>query len=197
MRSACRDRLRVPLHEPTTGTTTRGRARLVDVTEPASTDAVSTDLGRLAGTWHGTNGFRMMPTDEFHDAPATATLTTAAGGQAVVVTYTWVHPDDGPQEGVLLLGSPDEHQAVTAAWVDSWHQHPAVLMLAGVATDGRLEVTADYGGGWLWTIAVEGDVALRLTMLNVVPPEQATDEVAAGPYPVMVAELHRTPESER
>jgi hypothetical protein len=28
-------------------------------------------------------------------------------------------------------------------------------------------------------------------MHNVVPAEHATDEIAAGPYPVMVAELHR------
>ena len=28
-------------------------------------------------------------------------------------------------------------------------------------------------------------------MHNVVPAEHATEEIAAGPYPVMVAELHR------
>lgn len=163
----------------------------------ASVEAAHGWLDQLAGAWQGTNGFRMMPADAFHDAPAAATVTTAARGQAVVVTYTWVHPDDGPQEGVLLVGSPDEQLAVSAAWVDSWHQHPSVLLLSGTSADGRLDVTADYGGGWLWTISVEGDAPLRVTMLNVVPPEHANDEVAAGPYPVMVAELHRTPQPER
>jgi hypothetical protein len=32
---------------------------------------------------------------------------------------------------------------------------------------------------------------LALTMYNVVPAEHATDDAAAGPYPVMVAEMRR------
>ena len=58
---------------------------------------------------------------------------------------------------MLLAGSPDaESHAVTAAWGDSWHQHPAILSLAGTLDGGRLDLAADYGGGWRWTIAVEG-----------------------------------------
>lgn len=155
-------------------------------------DDVTDGLGRLAGTWRGTNGFRMMPTDEFVDGPGTATVTTAAGGNVVVVTYTWVHPEDGPQDGVLMVGSPAEQdQSVDAAWGDSWHQHPSILTLSGKSERGRLEVTAGYGGGWAWTIAVEGGDSLRLAMFNVVPAEHATADIAAGPYPVMRAELHR------
>ncbi len=105
----------------------------------------------------GTNGFRLMPTDDFHDAPATAVVTSAAGGNVVVVTYTWSHPEDGPQDGVLLVGSPDDEQVVSAAWGDSWHQKPSILTLAGTLAGDRLEVTADYGGGWQWTISLEGD----------------------------------------
>jgi hypothetical protein len=160
--------------------------------EDSSTDTTDAGLGRLAGTWRGTNGFRMMPTDEFDEGLVSATVTTAAGGNVVVVTYTWIHPEDGPQDGVLLVGSPAEQdQTVNAAWGDSWHQRPSILTLAGTSTGGRIEVTADYGGGWAWTIAVEGEDPLRLTMFNVVPAEHATADVAAGPYPVMRAELHR------
>ncbi len=88
-------------------------------------------LGPLAGTWEGTNGFRLMPADELHRAPATATVTPAAGGHDVVVTYTWVHPQDGPQDGIMLVGSPDEQGKVTAAWGDSWHQQPSIRTLVG------------------------------------------------------------------
>ena len=153
-----------------------------------------TILGRLAGTWRGTNGFRMMPTDDMPEAPATAVVTIVAGGYDVVVTYTWNHPQDGPQDGVLLIGSPDEEQqTITAAWGDSWHQKPSFLVLSGSLVDGRVELTADYGGGWLWTIGLEGDSPLLLTMRNVIPAEHATDEIEAGPYSVMIAELHREP----
>jgi hypothetical protein len=166
--------------------------RIADVAEQIPADATGRGLERLAGTWQGSNRFRMMPTDDFTESPATAFVTTAAGGHAVVVTYTWEHPQDGPQEGVLLVGSPDEDgPAVAAAWADSWHQQPSILTLPGIQADGRLEVTADYGGGWRWTIALEGTDPLLLTMHNVVPDDQATDDVEAGPYPVMLAELNR------
>jgi hypothetical protein len=155
---------------------------------------MATSFGRLAGTWRGSNGFRLMPTDELYDGPATAALTTAADGHDLVLTYAWTHPDDGPQDGVLLVGSPDdERHVVAAAWGDSWHQKPSLLMLSGELARRRLEVSADYGGGWRWMISIDGDRddRLALTMYNVIPAEHATDETPSGPYPVMVAELRR------
>jgi hypothetical protein len=153
-------------------------------------------FGRFAGTWRGSNGFRLMPTDELYEAAATAELAVAAAGHDLVLTYTWVHPADGPQDGVLMVGSPDDDRHVTAAWGDSWHQKPPILVFTGLLTEHGLEVTADYGGGWRWMISLDGgrDDELMLTMHNVIPAEYATAEVAAGPYPVMVAELRRLDE---
>src|SRR3954447_24879218 len=97
----------------------RRRATLGPMTDPRS-GRMARDFGRLAGTWTGSNGFRLMPTDDLYDAPATAALSTAAGGHDLVVSYTWAHPVDGPQDGVLVVGSPeDEQKVVTAAWGDS------------------------------------------------------------------------------
>jgi hypothetical protein len=155
---------------------------------------MASSFGRLAGTWRGRNGFRLMPTDALHEAPATAELTTASDGHDLVLAYRWVHPNDGPQDGLLLVGSPDaEARLVTAAWGDSWHQKPNLLVLTGTLTGRRVEITADYGGGWRWAISLDGDRDDRLavTMFNVVPAEHATDALSPGPYPVMVAELRR------
>src|SRR5262245_56436359 len=96
------------------------------------TGRLAASFGHCAGTWSGSNGFRLMPTDELAEAPAAAAVTTPAGGHGLLVTYEWVHPADGPQEGVLLVGSPDdESQVVSAAWGDSWHQKPSILALTG------------------------------------------------------------------
>ena len=155
---------------------------------------MATTFGPLAGSWSGTNGFRLMPTDELFHAPAGARLTTAAGGHCLVLTYTWTHPDDGPQDGVLLAGSaPEGDEGVSAAWGDGWHQKPALLILTGTVVGHRLSLDAEYGGGWRWAIELDGggDDVLRLTMYNVVPDEYATQESPAGPYPVMVGELQR------
>ena len=151
-------------------------------------------FGRAAGTWSGTNRFRLMPTDDFHEAPAAAQLSTAAAGHDLLFTYTWAHPADGPQDGVLLVGSPESgHDGVTAAWGDSWHQKPGILTFTGALAGGVLELSADYGGGWVWVISLDGerDDTLVLTMQNVIPGEHATEEIPAGPYVAMVAELRR------
>jgi hypothetical protein len=62
------------------------------------------------GTWtdvdtqdlEGTNAFRLMPTDALVDRPATGVVVPAAGGFGLCVQYDWVHPDGGPQDGILL-----------------------------------------------------------------------------------------------
>jgi hypothetical protein len=134
-----------------------------------------------------------MPSDELYEAGATAELIVAAAGYDLVLSYTWAHPADGPQEGVLLAGSPDDEGRVTVAWGDSWHQKPAIIVLTGCLTERVLEVTADYGGGWRWMISLDGrhDDRLLLTMHNVIPEEHATEEEPAGPYPVMLSALQR------
>jgi hypothetical protein len=148
----------------------------------------------LAGTWSGTNGFRLMPSDPLREFPATAAVTTAAGGHLTLVTYTWQHPDDGPQDGVLLIGPTGEGDAVTATWGDSWHQQPTTMVLSGSRdADGSVSVECGYGGGWSWRIRLEIAAAgLRLLMENVVPADQSGPDKPAGPYPVMLLQARRT-----
>ena len=151
-------------------------------------------LADFAGSWAGTNGFRLMPGDPLADSPATATVTTAAGGHLTVVTYTWAHPGDGPQDGLLLIGAAGEDGSLLATWADSWHQKPVPMTLPGGPEDGAtVAFTGDYGGGWGWRIVFDtADAAtLRMRMENVIPADQATAEMSAGPYPVMVTELRR------
>ena len=50
-----------------------------------------------------------MPTDEPHGAPATADVSVAAGANVAVIAYTWSHPKDGAQEGLLTI-APDERR---------------------------------------------------------------------------------------
>lgn len=141
-------------------------------------------LGDFVGTWAGTNGFRLMPADPLAEAPATAVVAVAAGGHLTTVSYTWRHPVDGPQEGMIVIGGDD---SLTALLADSWHQKPEPMTLTGRAAPVTLE--ASYGGGWGWRIVLEGDAgqALRMRMENVLPPERATPDMSA--YPAMVMEL--------
>lgn len=150
-------------------------------------------LSSLTGSWVGTNGFRLMPTEPFVEGPAEASVGPAAGGHLTTVAYSWQHPEDGPQEGLVVAGSAGEPGSVVAFWADSWHQYPVPMTLTGKHTpDGRVELEAEYGGGWGWRILFEADSAgLQMRMDNVVPTEHATAEIQAGPYPAMIMDLRR------
>ena len=133
-----------------------------------------------AGERTGTCAFRLMPTDVLTDAPSTLSATHTAGGRAALLTYTWVHPEDGEQAGTLMLGTQDDDGALTAAWVDSWHQ-PAVVLLTG--RDGL--VGYEYAPGWRWEVALavrDGEVSMA--MHNVVPAQESEPAVR---YDVMRA----------
>jgi hypothetical protein len=149
-------------------------------------------LARAADTWQGTNGFRLMPTDDLFTAPATAAVTVAAGGHLVTVGYTWRHPDDGEQQGLLVVGHGDDEAGPASAvgfWADSWHQQ-AARALDGSADGERLAFEYDYGGGWLWRIEVSATGrGLAIRMLNVVPESAAP---SVGAYEAMVMDLQRT-----
>ena len=101
------------------------------------------------GDGAGSYAFRLLPTDEFDGGESRVSVDLAAAGRAVIVAYTWGHPVDGPQAGTLLLGVPDEDGAVSAAWVDSWHQR-SVVALTGTRTAAGAEVAYEYAPGWTW-----------------------------------------------
>lgn len=142
--------------------------------------------------FQGTGSFRMMPNDEYASGPAGSVLTAAAGGHALVVRYTWFHPSDGPQDGVLLVGSPTDDSTVTAAWLDGWHQNPGPMVLTGREGGGVTRLEAAYMGTWGWQIELDlsDTAAMRIVMRNVIPDEAVAEapagtDVEAGPYDVM------------
>lgn len=154
-----------------------------------------TFLDGMTGGWAGTNGFRLMPGDDFAHAPATLAATIGAGGHLITVAYTWEHPADGHQEGLLALGSGEGPGSLVALWSDSWHQQPAARSLAGrLNSPAVAELEAEYGGGWRWRISLDATnpAHLRLRMDNVIPADQATGEIAAGPYAAMLMTLRRS-----
>lgn len=167
-------------------------------------------LDEYVGTWAGTCGFRLMPTYDLATGPSRAASAVEADGHGWSLRYTWVHPTDGEQSGTLLLGSRMEGGAITAGWVDSWHQKPELRLLTGAVSSGdttadepaepaadddpgeaRVALAMEYEG-WGWTIEITPDGAdLRMSMHNVIPVGvegmEGMEGVTAGPYLVMDA----------
>ncbi len=151
-------------------------------------------LPNAEGAWQGTNGFRLMPTDQLSEFPAEVTVMTAAGGYLTSAAYSWKHPEDGEQDGLLVIGNADEDGSLVAMWGDSWHQKPAPMMLSGrKGTDKTLELEGDYGGGWRWRVILDATDAenLEMRMDNVVPADQVPPGMPAEPYSAMIMKARR------
>lgn len=144
------------------------------------------------GAWHGRNSFRLMPDDDLAVAAASAVSASEASGWGWSLRYTWVHPQDGEQHGCLLLGSPTDDGAISAGWVDSWHQKD-LRLLVGSYVEGRIHLEMTYDG-WGWLISLHtGADHLRLVMSNVIPAGVKGPDAVA--YVVMDAALDRSDEA--
>lgn len=147
---------------------------------------LSKQLLSAAGSWHGTNAFRLMPTDEPSVAPATATVTTEPG-DAISLRYVWVHATDGEQRGLLVLADAGEGRVATL-WIDTWHQPTARVVESDARPDGTVWFEYVYGDVWRWQVEVQAEPGLRITMRNVVPD---MGEGPVDPYETMVMSLQR------
>lgn len=151
---------------------------------------LSTDRARRAT---GICGFRLMPADAPAEGSSSAAVSTI--GEALLLRYTWVHPDDGEQEGVLLVSGKPEDGPVTATLFDTWHQHLGSMTLTGQRTeDGGARLEATYLEEWGWQVEVTlGDAGATMVMRNVVPEPalgmlpQGDPSSEAGPYDAMEA----------
>lgn len=144
---------------------------------------VRTSLESLAGTWIGVKGMRFMPTDPFTESPSTAHVTITAHN-LMTITYSWSN-EDGPQDGMLLIGDGSAPQQADAIWVDSFHQTPRWMVLQGAIDDsGGIWLEGVYaappGPDWGWRIQLSGP-ALQLTMLNI-PAGESPYEVVRATY---------------
>lgn len=156
--------------------------------------------GALALVLTGTCAFRLMPIDPLVEGPSSARF-TPVGTQGFTLDYTWVHPGDGEQRGVVLVGGTDDAGAVEGALFDTWHQQPGLMSLQGTREGDRVDLAGSYLEEWGWTVAIElADGALTMTMCNVVPESALatlppdSPPMSAGPYDVMVASWGDRPE---
>lgn len=147
---------------------------------------VAEALAGVFGEWAGTNRLRMMPTDDYAPSAGRATVTAAAGGNAVTIAYTWAERG-APQEGLLVIADGAEPDAAVAVWIDSWHQQPQWMELRGTVDGaGVVRLDGSYGPDLGWRIAVDpGDgTALQIAMENVMAetgPYRAVEAAYARP----------------
>ena len=136
--------------------------------------SVPASLSNLEGEWAG-DGTLFVPwlsPPEAHYG-STASIRTIAGGFLQVV-YTWSH-EGTPHEGLVLLTDEKQDGAVTAVWIDSWHQSQSFLVSRGtVDSAGAVSVLGSYpaptGPDWGWrTVVAPTAGGFELVMFNISP----------------------------
>lgn len=128
------------------------------------------------GRWTGSKQVILDPAD----APLPAGQSCLAfqqlgAGELYRVDYDW-QLEGLTRFGSLLLAVHPETDAVTAAWVDSWHQSSTVMTLASASSRaGVLRLSGRYavetGPAWGWAIEFESMAAdtLEMRMYNATP----------------------------
>jgi hypothetical protein len=137
-------------------------------------------LNGLVGDWAGVNRFRLMPDDAAVPLESSARVAIAAG-HGITVAYSWIHPADGAQQGFLFLFDGEQAGLTVGVWLDTWHQAPQPMRLAGTPVDSGVRLTATYGDGWDWTIRIGAgpDADLLFAMDNQGPEVEAYQTMTA------------------
>jgi len=109
---------------------------------------------------------------------ATLDVAPGPGPSAMSVRYTWQH-EGAQQHGVLVIAAGEEAGTAQAVWLDSFHQQPGWMELAGHADDhGRVQVVGTYSGDWGWRITLDPSDDVPEIVMDNIPP-------GAEPYPVV------------
>lgn len=124
----------------------------------------------LVGGWSGKYLLWLSPEDPVRMSKSEATVTTAAGGQFLVITYTWSEADKA-HDGVLLVRLADEPGTTDMVWIDSFHTMGGFMQFAGNKTDdgsigGATKWSVGEGPDWGWRIVVSSggpdDLVVRM-----------------------------------
>ena len=129
----------------------------------------------IDGKWQGRNHLWLYPGDPVRESDTTAEIRTIANGHFTEMHYHWA--DDGkPQDGLMVLGQPNEDGDVEAFWLDSWHMQGSFMHCrGGVDSDGTVSVKGSYpappGPDWGWELSVgpEVDGTFLFRMYNITP----------------------------
>ena len=112
----------------------------------------------LVGSWSGSYKLWLGPDEPMRESTTKATVSTAAAGQFLVITYSWADREK-PHDGLLLLRAGEDVGPVDIVWVDSFHTMAGFMQFTSSepANDGWNAFTkwsAGEGPEWGWRIEV-------------------------------------------
>lgn len=151
--------------------------------------SVPKEIKDAKGSWKGKSKLHLShlpPEQRVTECDSTLHVDLDEKGEYATITYVWSY-DGSREEGSVLVCGSEKSKALTYAWVDSWHQNTAVMLLTGKAEGSAPFKTHgkwDAGGEvWGWTLSLGMVEGKFLVKMEVVTPageaEWAVDAVYA------------------
>ncbi len=131
-------------------------------------------LSTLTGSWTGTTRLWLRPDMPASESVTMAEVATIAGGSALSMAYDW--DEDGPQDGLLVIGEDGDDGRPGSTWIDSFHTAGKLMPLQSTLNhDGTADLLGSYaappGPDWGWRIVIEpGESSgFVVRMANITP----------------------------
>ncbi len=150
--------------------------------------SIPENFKKLTGEWQGKNLLYTTWIEEnpVRESESAAKVDLAGNAKFLKIQYDWIYENEN-QEGLLLIGSEKESDAVKAFWIDSWHMGDKFMTCDGnfsgdsILMKGFYEVPNHPDWGWRTDIIFDNENSFKIVMYNVTP-EGAEDLAVEAEY---------------
>jgi hypothetical protein len=132
-------------------------------------------LSRLAGTWIGRTRTWLQPEGEPQESEVRGSIELVLEGRFALYLYQ-TSLDGEPAHGMFMFGFNTSLEQFEASWIDSFHNHTAIMFCTGRSMPDGFSVLGAYpdptgGPDWGWRTEVQLAASDRLTVTayNITP----------------------------
>ena len=150
--------------------------------EQSKTSGAHFQLSRLVGEWKGTTKTWFDPAKLEDESPISGTMRLLLDGRFILHEYKSSFGDKRI-EGMAIYGYHIDLQKFQCAWIDSFHNGPAIMFSEGKKGSQAMNVLGGYAyvtpeeeqhWGWRTNIEVVSDSEVVITMFNISPGGEET-----------------------
>lgn len=139
--------------------------------------ATPTEFLIWVGNWYGPTTLHMAwapPGEQQEISDSVLTVVAGSNGQYLVFDWNWAYKGE-PQSSHLTLIWDAELAQPQAAWVDSWHQNGALMVMDGVRVAEGVRLNGFFPAGdgpdWGWRIELLSKGEALKMIMTVISPE--------------------------
>lgn len=143
----------------------------------SKTSGAHYQLSRLEGEWEGTTKTWFDPEKLEDESPIKGTMRPLLDGRFIQHEYKSSFGEK-PITGMAIIGYHLDLQKYQVAWIDSFHNGPAIMFSEGARGTDEMNVLGSYAyvtpemeqhWGWRTTIEIVSDNEIIIRAFNITP----------------------------